>query len=444
MTVGFETNIYSGLQYKSADEINNIQTELLIKHIEYTVTHSPFYEKLFHENGINYQDIHSIEDLRLLPFTGKAHMTDKKNNFLAVSEKEVVDICLTSGTSGSEPTVISQTRSDLKRLAYNEEVAFQMAGITEDDTLLICAAIDRCFMAGLAYFLGGVNLSSRVLRAGAGNAAQHWQLMKTVKTTVIIGVPSLMVKVAEYAVETGEDPAKAGIKKLIAIGEPVRNKKLELISVAKKLENYWGAEIYSTYASSELATTFCECSARQGGHLRPELIVVEIVDENSNPVESGVEGEVVVTPLGITGMPLIRFKTGDVSFLINEACACGRKTSRLAPILGRKKQMLKYKGTTIFPNSIMESLEGSSWFYGGYVEAKLNSDGTDRIILYVAINDSSVSIDWIRDEIRAKVRVVPEIVLASSKDIDDKVYQFGKKRKRTTFFDRRVSRKHAL
>ena len=437
MTVGFDSNIYSGLQYKSADEINNIQTELLIKHIEYTVTRSPFYKKLFNENSINYQDINSIEDFRLLPFTDKVHMTDKRNNFLAVPEKKVVDICLTSGTTGSEPTVISQTQSDLKRLAYNEEVAFQMAGITEDDTLLICAAIERCFMAGLAYFLGGISLNSRVLRGGAGSAAQHWQLMKTVKTTVIIGVPSLMVKIAEYAVEAGEDPLKAGIKKLIAIGEPVRNKKLDLISVAKKLENYWGAEIYSTYASSELATTFCECSERQGGHLRPELIVVEIVDENNNPVEAGVEGEIVATPLGITGMPLVRFKTGDISFLINQECACGRKTSRLAPILGRKKQMLKYKGTTIFPNSIIESLEGRSWFYGGYVEAKLNSDGTDRIILHAAINDLSVSIDWIRDEIRSKVRVVPEIVLATEEDIDNKVYQFGKKRKRTTFFDLR-------
>ena len=433
----FHASTYADIQYSPPQEIQEIQTQLLLNHIEYAATHSPFYKILFRDHAIDYRDIKTMADLSSVPFTRKSDMTDKSNDFLAVSEKDIVDVCLTSATTGSDPTVISQTQSDLARLAYNEEVAFAMAGITDDDTLLVCAALDRCFMAGLAYFLGGVRLNARVLRGGAGSAAQHWHLMKTVNTTAIVGVPSLMAKIARYAMENGDDPSEMGVKKLVAIGEPVRDAQLNLIQAAQTLEKHWNAKIFSTYASSELATTFCECPERRGGHLRPELIVLEIVDDDGRPVPAGETGEVVVTPMGITGMPLIRFKTGDISYIIETPCACGRKTSRLAPILGRKNQMLKYKGTTIFPNAIIAALEGNSKFYGGYVEAKKNDDGTDRIILHAAMNTSDATIKWLQNELRAKIRVVPEIILAEKKAVDKKVYRFEKKRKRITFFDLR-------
>lgn len=432
----FPAGRYADLQYSDYEDIRKAQTSLLIRHIEYTVLNSPFYKKLFRYNGIDYREIRTIHDLRQVPVTEKSDLTDANEQFLAAPQEDVVDVCLTSATTGNRPAALLQTRSDLARLAYNEELAFEMAGIDSKDTLLVAAALDRCFMAGLAYYLGGLKLCARTVRAGAGSPAQLWQLLKCTGTTAVVGVPSLMWKMAQYAIENGEDPSRAGVRRLIAIGEPVRDRSLALLPVTRQLEDVWDARVYSTYASTESATSFCECSARQGGHLRPELVVLEIVDQKCEAVPDGEPGEVVVTPLGITGMPFIRFNTGDVSFVIRKECPCGRKTPRLGPVLGRKNQMLKYKGTTIYPNTIISVIEGKKDFVGGYVEARRNEDGTDRVILYVSVADPLLSMKRIKDEFRARIRVVPEIRIISKKELYEKTDQ-PQKRKKTTFFDLR-------
>jgi phenylacetate-CoA ligase len=430
-------NEYIDLQFSDENSIQEIQNRLFLEHFIYVIDNSPFYRNLYDKKEININEIKSIDDITKLPFTKKNDINEK---FICVDQKEIIDLCLTSGTSGV-PTIIPLTSNDLARLAFNEEVSFKIAGVTETDTMLICAAIDKCFMAGIAYFLGGVKLNARMVRAGSNDSAQSWEMLNFTDATVIVGVPSLIHRIGQYALKIGKNPANTKVKKLIAIGEPIRNKDLNLIPIAAQLEKMWDAKIFSTYASSEIATTFCECEQQQGGHIRPELNVVEIVDDNGKHVEDGLTGEVVTTPLGVTGMPLIRFKTGDVSFIIKEKCLCGRMTKRLGPILGRKNQMLKYKGTTIFPESIISILEGDEKFHGGYVEALKNNDGTDRVILYASLADNNSDPDmetaWIREKLRSKIRVAPEINIISKEEADNRIYQLDKKRKRQTFFDKR-------
>jgi phenylacetate-CoA ligase len=167
------------------------------------------------------------------------------------------------------------------------------------------------------------------------------------------------------------------------------------------------------------------------------MIITEILDDNDNPLPVGVEGEVVVTPLGITGMPLLRFKTGDMAFIIDEPCACGRTTQRIAPVLGRKKQMLKYKGTTLFPNSILAALEGVAYFDEGYVEVKSNPDGTDNVLLHLCLKDKTITKSMIEEHLQAKIRVVPEVIIKSRDEILNVIYQPEKKRKRIIFIDSR-------
>ncbi len=424
---------YALLQFADEDEIRIVQNKLFLNHFNYVINNSPFYQNLYRSRGIDPDEIKSIEDVKKLPFTRKS---DISSDFICVDEKKIVDLSLTSGTTGA-PTIVPLTSQDLARLAFNEEIAFKIAGVTPLDTMLICAAIDKCFMAGLAYFLGGVKLCAKMVRAGSNDAAQTWEMIKLTGSTVVVGVPSLIYRIGQYAIKNGENPVDCKVRKLIAIGEPVRDRDMKLIPVAAELEKMWNAGIYSTYASSEIATTFCECEKRKGGHVRPELNLVEIVDEDGHVVKDGDVGEVVTTPLGITGMPLIRFKTGDVSFIIKEKCDCGRSTKRLGPIIGRKNQMLKYKGTTIFPDAIISVLEGDSRFHSGYVEVKKNSDGTDRVILYASTACSDVETGWIKEKIRSKIRVSPEIKIISKKDADNKIYRFNKKRKRQIFFDLR-------
>jgi len=428
----------SDIQHFDRSQIEKLQTGLFSEQLNYIAKKSPFYKALFEKNNIAVTKISDISDLSLIPTTSKEDLIQHNHDFLSVSEEEVLDVCLTSATSGQKPAILLQTHSDLIRLAYNEEIAFAMTGLSDKDTLLICAALDRAFMAGLAYFLGGSKLNARLVRSGSGSAAQHWQMLKITGATAIVGVPSLMRKIAEYGFECGEDPRGTYVKRLIAIGEPTRDKYLNLLPLTKKLEEMWDADIYCTYASTELATTYCECPVRQGGHVRPELIVTEILDEHDNPLHDGQQGEVVVTPLGVTGMPLLRFKTGDISFIIDEPCACGRTTKRIAPILGRKQQMLKYRGTTVFPNSILAALEGSNFFEEGYVEVKSNPDGTDHVVLHLCLKNKSVEKSLIEDHLRARIRVVPEIKIQSKDDIIKIMYQPEKKRKRITFVDSRI------
>jgi phenylacetate-CoA ligase len=245
------------------------------------------------------------------------------------------------------------------------------------------------------------------------------------------------MEIAQYALEAGKNPASSDVTKIIAIGESVRDISMKPLPIAAHLEELWEAGVYSSYATTEIATSFCECEFRQGGHLRPELAVVEILNEDDDPVEDGKPGEVVVTPLGITGTPLLRFRTGDISFLIKDKCMCGRNTPRLGPILGRKKQMLKYKGKTIFPNTILSVMEGKDFFYGGYVEAHRNHDYSDNVTLYAALSDESVSIDRLKSEIESRLDVAPNIVVVSKEEIDKRLYNAEDRRKRTTFFDLR-------
>lgn len=435
----FPAQIHSGLQFATPMETQAVQSRLFMEHFHYTLKFSPFYRDRYAKAGINPLDIKSLSDLETLPLTTKDDLGNAEL-FYCADPKAMVDICLTSATSGSSATIIPLTAKDIARLAYNEELALDMAGINETDTLLVCAAMDRCFMAGMAYFMGGLKLSARMVRAGTGSAAQHWELIQLTNATAIVGVPSLMYKIGNFALEQGHDPGACCIKKLIAIGEPTKNKDMELLPIARELEAMWDAKIFSTYASSEMATTFCECETRAGGHLRPELLVVEILDDDGKPVAQGEIGEVVVTPLGVTGMPLIRFQTGDISYFLNDACGCGRTTPRLAPVIGRKNQMLKYKGTTIFPNAILSVLEGDDRFYDGYIEVKKNQDGTDRVCLFAALTNHKSPVhdnSWIQNHLRAKLRVVPEIQYITPEQADKKINQFHKKRKRLTFFDLR-------
>jgi phenylacetate-CoA ligase len=431
----FPSKKYSGLEFESSKKFSSIQDKLLADHVRYTAGNSPYYKALFERHRLNQNSILGVKDLPKIPFTAKKDIETCNKDFLACRREEIADVCLTSATTGDKPNILLQSHSDLARLAYNEEAAFKMMGINEHDTVIICAAMDRCFMAGLAYYLGGLNTGARMVRAGAGSAAQHWHMMKTTGATVIIGVPSLIRKIGQYALDNSEDPKKIGIRLMVAIGESTRDSNLELLPAVKQIEEMWGAPVYSTYASTEMATAFCECTERKGGHVRPELIIAEIVDDNGNPLPPGQTGELVVTPLGVTGMPLIRFKTGDISFLIMEPCGCGRRTPRLGSVLGRKNQMLKLKGTTVFPSSILSVVEGMEGVAGAYIEAKKKGDDTDDILLYIAASPS-ISESVIAEHLRACIRVVPEIILISEEKLNNRVFQPGK-RKKTTFFDLR-------
>ncbi len=426
----------SGLnfQFEDSDKINKLQEEEILKHLEYCVKNSPFYKNRFEKK---IQKITSIKEFSLLDFTTKNDLLNYNNEFLAVSKSEIVDTCLTSATEGIVPVNFYLTKNDIDRLSYNEEGAFTISGIKKENVVGLCVAIEKGFMAGLAYFLGGIKLGAHMLRIGASGSQQIWSIIKHHNPNVLIGVPSLMAGIANYAInEEKESPALLKLKSILAIGEPLRDKELNLLPSIKRIEELWNCPLYSTYASTEMSTSFNECIERQGGHLRPELCYVEIVDENGNPLPDGEIGEVVVTPLGIEGTPLIRFKTGDISFIIKDKCGCGRHTKRIGPVLGRKSHQLKYKGTTLFPNFIVSIVESFPEFLGCYVEAYKGSFGEDLVRVNICPAGQRYDLDKIKQEFKARLRVVPEIIIVSQEEFFSKIQPSGK-RKRQIFFDLR-------
>lgn len=411
------------------------QDDLLRRHVRFCAAHSPFYRDMFARLGIAPDRIKKVQDLALLPFTGKGDLEERHADFLATPGSGCVDLCLTSGTTG-KPVAMLQSAGDLERLTYNEEISFRAAGFTSDDRVLVAAAIDRCFMAGLAYFLGLTKIGATVVRGGSSGAGLLAELVKSCRPTAMVGVPSLLLAVGERLQKDGVDPSWLNVTKLVCIGEPVRRQDLSLSPLGERLEALWRGRIFGTYASTEMATSFTDCEAGLGGHLHPELMALEIVDEAANPVEPGSFGEVVATPLGVTGMPLLRFKTGDIAMLHTDPCLCGRTTPRLGPVLGRKSQMLKCRGTTVYPPAISSALQGIPEVRGHYIEARAEFALSDQIRVVVGSTDDSLTAEAVADRIAAAIRVKPEVSIVTPEEIL-KVTVKEDKRKPVTFFDYR-------
>jgi phenylacetate-CoA ligase len=207
--------------------------------------------------------------------------------------------------------------------------------------------------------------------------------------------------------------------------------------LGKKIKEKWDIDLYSTYASTEMGTAFTECSAGKGGHHHPEMIIVEFLDDNNMPVADDEMGEVTITTLGVEGMPLLRFKTGDICYHYTEKCECGRTTMRLGPVIGRKQQMIKFKGTTIYPPALFDVLNEIDCVENYIIEVSTNNLGTDEVLIKVGCTNPEKNIDKkLKDNFRAKLRVAPEFEFYSQKEIQQ--MQFPEHaRKPITFVDKR-------
>lgn len=400
----------SNLHYRTSDEIRCFQEERLRETVAYVAAHSPYYKALFEREGIDPATIRTLDDLRRLPLTTKEDLQLHGEEFVCVPRRQIIDYVTTSGTLG-DPVTFALTEGDLQRLAYNEACSFRMAGCSEEDVMQLMTTIDRRFMAGLAYFMGARELGCGVVRVGNGIPELQWDTIRRVGSTACMVVPSFLVKLIDYAERNGIDPNQSTLRRAICIGEALRTPDGKLTTLGEKIAERWpNLELYSTYASTEMQSSFTECSCHNGGHIPSDLIIVELLDEENNPVEDGREGEVTITTLGVEGMPLLRFKTGDICIRISEPCGCGRHTARLSSVIGRKGQMIKFKGTTLYPPALFDILDNIPQVENYLVEVFTNNLGTDQIQIKIGSeNHSEGFIKQIKDIFRSKVRVAPDI-----------------------------------
>ncbi len=407
------------IEKRSRSEIRSYQEQALKSQLQYLKLHSGFYQRLFASNNLDFDRINSLEDLRNVPVTRKEDLQNFTNEFICVDQSKIIDYLTTSGTSGNPVTYV-MTENDLKRLAYNEYLGFVCAGCSRKDIFQLMTTIDRRFMAGMAYFLGSRRLGSGMIRVGNGIPEMQWDTINRFSPTVAIAVPSFLLNIIEYAEKNGIDYHSSSLRQAVCIGDSLRNPDFSFNTLGRKINEKWPElKLCSTYASTEMAASFTECRYGNGGHHHPEMLIAEFLDDNDNPVEPGETGELTITSLGVEGMPLLRFKTGDLCSGHYEPCPCGRNTFRVGPVIGRKNQMIKYKGTTLYPPALYDILENIDNVKNYVVEITTNQMGVDEILIYVESENTTEAFEKIiKDHFRAKLRVAPNVAFRTAEFIN--------------------------
>jgi phenylacetate-CoA ligase len=411
-------------------EIVRVQEALLQETIRRAALTSPFYRDRFSIRGADVAGVRSLVDLARLPLTSREDVERRGRDFWAVPRERVAEIVATTGTTG-EPIYVAMTRRDLDRLGENERRGFTWLGARPGDRFHIAITLDNLFVAGLAYHLGLSMIGASVMRVGAQPVRRHLDLMKHLRPNGLVAVPSLLLGLARRARADGEDLAAFAPPRAMLIGDAIRGPDLGSNALGRLLEEVWGGDLFSTYGLTEAGLAFHECPAHQGLHSHPDLVIVEIVDDAGRPVLEGEVGELAITTLQVEGMPLVRYQTGDMTFLVPGACPCGRGGTRIGPILGRKQHRLKVKGTTLYPKAIEDALLSVDGVENFIIEAHTGDGDTDRLLVRVGtLRGDPTFLGTVGEALYARARVTPEIHLASPADVEVRLFEGGRRKPR--------------
>ncbi len=368
---------------------------LQVQRLNETIGHaarSPFYGELFKQKNINAGDIKDISQIRNLPFTTKQDLRNGfPYGFLTLPKKEIIRLHSSSGTTGN-PTVIFHNRHDIQSWANLMARSLFCAGIRDTDVFQnICGY--GLFTGGLGFQYGIETLGALSIPAGAGNSLRQIKLMRDYGTTVAHAIPSYLGRLYEVFESMGLDPKKDTQLQTLVIGaEPHTDEQ------RKRIEEMFGVRAFNSFGLSEMngpGVAF-ECTCQNGLHIWEDSYVVEIVDTDTlEPVPDGEYGELVMTTLDRQSMPLIRYRTRDITRIIPGQCKCGRTHRRIDRITGRSDDMFIIKGCNVFPMQI----EG--------VLMKIPEVGSDYMITLETINDLDemvveveVKSDWFKGDIR--------------------------------------------
>lgn len=360
----------------SRKEIETLQLERLKDTVQRVYDNVEPYRKKMEEVGVKPQDIQSLQDLRLLPFTTKQDMRDNyPYGLFAVSRKKLRRIHASSGTTG-KPTVVGYTKKDLE--VWSECVArlAAAAGAKEEDVAQICFGYGM-FTGALGLHKGLEKVGAAIVPSSTGNTEKQLMYMKDFETTLLVATPSYAMRIAEVAKDLGIDPKKDLNVKTLVLGSELMTE-----AMRSELHKVWGEDVSITqnYGMSELMGPGVsgECQELCGMHVNEDHFIVEVIDPKTGTVlPEGEKGELVVTCITKEALPLIRYRTRDITRLMYEPCSCGRTTVRMENLSGRTDDMLKIRGVNVFPGQIEEVLintDGIGPNYEIVVERKNHSD----------------------------------------------------------------------
>jgi len=388
----------------SYEELVGIQERKLKALVHTVYEYSPFYRRKFKEAGIHPSDIKSIDDVVKLPFTQKQDLRDNYPfGMFAVPLSQVVRFHASSGTTG-KPTVVGYTESDIHVWVESLCRGLISCGVTSDDIMQIAYGYGL-FTGGLGFHYAAERLGATVIPVSAGNTARQVELMRDLNTTVIACTPSYMLYLTEYAAKMGVDIAETSLRMGIFGAEPWSEE------TRKRIEKKTGILAYDVYGTSELSgPLFTECTERQGIHIWADHFLIEVIDpESGEQVSEGEKGELVVTTLSKEALPLIRWRTGDITYMELEKCACGRTHPRIMRILGRSDDMIIVRGVNVFPSQIEHVLMQIPEVGEHYmIILDRREDGLDEMTIQVELSDK-INIDRVSDILELEKRIAEKL-----------------------------------
>lgn len=402
------------IECASREEMRNIQSARLKDTVQRIYHAVPSYRKKMQEIGLTPHDIHSINDLVKLPFTTKADLRDNYPfGLFTVPMSEIVRLHASSGTTG-KPTVVGYTRKDIQMWSEVVSRSLCMAGVHHHDIVQIAYGYGL-FTGGLGLHYGTENLGASVIPISGGNSAKQIQLMEDFGSSVLCCTPSYALNLAEVMKDMGVKPENLKLRVGIFGAEPWTE------AMRKEIETKLGIKAIDIYGLSEIVGpgVSCECEHQCGMHINEDHFLPEIIDpETLEPVPMGGMGELVFTTITKEGIPLIRYRTRDLTRLMDEPCDCGRTLVRMVKCKGRSDDMLIIRGVNVFPSQIETVLLQMSEVEPHYLLI-IEREGTlDTVTLMVEVQEQFFS-DEVRklQELRMKITRQLESVLGISVNV---------------------------
>ena len=364
----------------SRQEIEALQLERLKATVKHCYTNE-VYKKKFAEAGITPDDIQTLDDVRKLPFTTKQDLRDNYPfGFACVPLNKCTRLHSSSGTTGN-PTVILHTQKDIDEWANAVARCLHMVGLREDDVFQNSSGYGM-FTGGLGFQLGAERLGALTVPAAAGNTLRQIKFIKDFGTTCLHAIPSYAIRLAEVFKEEGVDPATTKLRTLCIGAEPHTEEQ------RRRIERMLGVKAYNSFGMTEMngpGVAF-ECKYQEGMHLWEDNYIVEIVDPDTlEPVPDGETGEMVLTTLDRDMMPILRYRTRDLTRIIAEPCKCGRTHRRIDRIKGRTDDMFIIKGVNVFPMQVEKILVQYPGLGSNYLITLETIDDNDVMTVEVEI-----------------------------------------------------------
>lgn len=389
------------------ENMRRLQLERLQKTVEDVYHRVPFYQKRLDEAGVKPADIKSLEDLRRLPFTTKEDFRDNYPfGMFARPMKEIVRIHASSGTTG-KPKVVGYTRNDMNTWSDLIARLIVMVGGSDEDIAQVAFGYGL-FTGGFGLHQGLEKVGATVVPMSSGNTEKQIMLMRDFGTTLLIATPTYALHIADVLEEMNVPREEIKLKIGMFGGEghteemrKILEKRLGLIST----ENYGLCEVMGPGVAGE-------CIYQNGQHIAEDCFIVEIINpETGEPVEDGQLGEVVITTIRKEGIPVLRYRTHDISYIISEPCECGRTSRKLAKMQGRTDDMLIIRGVNVFPSQVESVLLGIEHISPYYQLVVSRKDFTDQLEVQVELVDDSLldsfgKLEALENEIRHKLKVV--------------------------------------